>query len=119
MTGTQLQPRVLDPNKVKERLRLKQQEQKYHFDQHTKQLPVFEKREHVRVRMGNRWESGVEVDHTETPRSFKVQTDKGGEYCRNRKILMKLPVCGPASTDDSHFHEPPPGSVNGSLPCRE
>ena len=56
--------------------------------------------------MGNRWEPGVVVDHTT-------------EYCRNRKMLMKLPVCGAVSTDDSHFHEPPSGSVNGSPSCRE
>ena len=117
-TEAQLQPRVLDPNKVKEKLRLKQEKQ--YFDQHTRQLPALEKGEQIRVRMGNRWEPGVVVDHTETPRSYKVQTDNGEEYRRNRKMLMKLPVRGPASsTDDSHFHEPPSGSVNGNSPCRE
>ena len=69
--------------------------------------------------MGNRWEPGVVVDLAETPRSYKVQTDNGGEYRRNRKMLMKLPVCGAASTDDSHFHEPLSGSVHGSSPCGE
>ena len=69
--------------------------------------------------MGKRWEPGVVVAHAETARSYKVQTDNCAEYCRNRKMLMKLPVCGPASTDGSHFHEPTSGSVNGSSPCRE
>ena len=40
MTEAQLQPTVLDPNKVKQKLRLNQEKQKYYFDQHTKQLPV-------------------------------------------------------------------------------
>ena len=69
--------------------------------------------------MGKRSEPGVVVDHAQTPWSYKVQTDNGGVYRRNRKGLMKLPVCGPTSTDDSHFHEPPSGGVNGSSPCKE
>ena len=36
-----------------------------------------------------------------------------------RKTLMKLPVCGPKSTDDSYFYELPSGSVNGSSSCKE
>jgi len=35
--------------------------------------------------MGKRWEPGVVVDNAETPRSYKVQTDNGGEYRSNRK----------------------------------
>ena len=89
-TEAQLQPRVLDPNKVKEKLRLKQEKQKYYFNQHTRQLPALEKGKQIRVRMGNRWEPRVVVDHAEKPRSYKVQTDNGGEYRRNRKMLMKL-----------------------------
>ena len=89
-TEAQLQPRVLDPNKGKEKLRLKQEKQKYYFNQHTRQLPALEKGKQIRVRMGNRWEPRVVVDHAETPRSYKVQTDNGGEYRRNRKMLMKL-----------------------------
>ena len=57
--------------------------------------------------MGKRWGPGMVVDHAETPRSYKVQTDNGGVYRRNINMLMKLPVCGSASSDDSHFHEPP------------
>ena len=109
-TEAQLQPRVLDPNRVKEGIRLKQEKQKYYFDQHTKQLPRLEKGEQIRVGMEKRWEPGVVVHHAETPtRSYRVQRDNGGENHRNRKVLMKLPFCGLAST----------GSVNGRSPCKE
>ena len=30
-----------------------------------------------------------------------------------------MPICSPTSTDDSHFHEPPSGSVNGSSSSNE
>ena len=69
--------------------------------------------------MGSRWEPGVVVDHAETTRSYSVQTDNGEEYRRNRKMLMKLPVYGPPSTDDEHFHEPPSRSATRSSPCTE
>ena len=48
-----------------------------------------------------------------------ADNDNGGEYRRNRKMLMKLLVYGPASTDDEHFHEPPSRSVTRSSPCTE
>lgn len=58
-TEVQQKPRVLDRNKVKEKSRLKQEKQKYHFDQHTKRLPVLEKGEHIITRMVNLWEPGL------------------------------------------------------------
>ena len=54
-------------------------------------MPVLEKGDQSRVSRGNRLEPGVVVDHAETPRSYKIQTDNGGEYHRNRKMLMKIP----------------------------
>ena len=52
-TEAQLQLRVQDPNKVKEKLRLKQEKQRYYFDQHTKQLTVWKKGDES----GHAWES--------------------------------------------------------------
>ena len=37
-TNAQLQPNVLDPHKVMEKLRLKQEQQKHYLDQHAKHL---------------------------------------------------------------------------------
>ena len=42
-SNAQLQPKVLDPHKVKEKLRLKQEKQKRYFDQHAKHLSTLEK----------------------------------------------------------------------------
>ena len=64
-SDVQLQLGVLDANNVKEKLRLKQEKQKYYFDQQTRQPPFSEKGEQIRVRMGKRWEPGVVVDHAE------------------------------------------------------
>ena len=62
--------------------------------------------------MGNHWEPGVVVDHAETPRS-------GGEYRRNKKLLMKLPDNSPLSTDNSPLQDPPSARVNGNSPGKE
>ena len=69
--------------------------------------------------MGNHWEPGVVVDHAETPRSYKIQTDNGGEYRRNRKMLMKLPDNSPLSTDNWTLQYPPSARVNGNSPGKE
>ena len=101
---------------------LKQEKQKYYFDQHTKHLPVLEKGDRMRVHvcMGNLWEAGVVVDHEETSRLYTIQTVNDGEYCRNRKMLMKLPDDGlRLSTDNSPVHCPPSERVNGSSPYKE
>ena len=79
-TEAKLQPKVLDLHIVKEKLRLKQQNQKHYFDQHTGPLPGLDKGDQNRVSMGRSWEPGVVImDHTETARSYNVQTKSGGE----------------------------------------
>ena len=55
-TEAKLQPNVLDPHKIREKLKLKQQKEKYYFDPHTRHLPAFMKRDQVKVRMVNQWE---------------------------------------------------------------
>ena len=58
--------------------------------------------------MGNRhWKPGVVTEHAETPRSYRVRTDEGREYRRNRRVLMKSPESGPPATDISPHHESP------------
>ena len=69
--------------------------------------------------MGNHWEPGVVVDHAETPRTYKIQTDNGGEYRRNRKLLMKLSDNSPLLTNNSPLQDPPSARVNGNSPGKE
>ena len=79
-TEAKLQPKVLDLHKVKEKLRLKQQNKKHYFDQDTRSLPGLDKGDQNRVSMGRSWEPGVVVmDLAETARSYKVQTKSGGQ----------------------------------------
>ena len=46
---TLLKPKALDPHKVQEKLKLKQEKQKHYFDRQAKPLPVLEKGDPIRV----------------------------------------------------------------------
>ena len=101
-TNAQLQPKVLDPRRVKAKLRLKQEKQK-----HAKHLPTLEKGDRIRIHMGSHWKPGVVTEHAcaETPRSCRIRTDEGRENRRNRRALMKSPESGSSATDISPQHE--------------
>ena len=111
-TDAHLQPKVLEPNKVKEKLSLKQGKQKHYFDQHAKHLPTLEKGDRIRVQMGSHWKPGVVTEQAGTPRSYRIQTDEGREHRRNRRVLMKSPESSPLATDISPHHESPVWRAN-------
>ena len=111
-TNAQLQPKVLNPHKVMEKLRLKQEKQKHYFDQHAKHLPTLEKGDRIRVQMGSHWKPGVVTEHAETPRSYRIRTDEGREYRRNRRALIKSPESGLSATDISPHHKSPTVRAN-------
>ncbi|CAH3120381.1 unnamed protein product [Porites lobata] len=48
--------------------------------------------------MGSHWKPGVVTEHAETPRSYRIRTDEGREYRRNRRALIKSPETNEHST---------------------
>ena len=92
--------------------RLKQEKQKHYFDQHAKHLPTLEKGDRIRVQMGSHWKPGVVTEHAETPRSYRIRTDEGREYRRNRRALIKSPESGLSTTDISPHHKSPTVRAN-------
>ena len=75
-TEAQVQPKVLDPHKVEEKQRLKEEKQKYYFDQDARHFPKLEKVDRIRVQMGSHWKPGVITEHVGTPRYFRIRTDE-------------------------------------------
>ena len=118
-TNAQLQPKVLDPHKVMEKLRLKQEKQKHYFDQHAKHLPTLEKGDRIRVQMGSHWKPGVVTEHAETPRSYRIRTDEGREYRRNRRVFIKSRESGSSATDISPHLESPTVRANEHSTSKE
>ena len=54
-TIKQLQPRIIDRDKVKMMRHFKQQRQKAYYDQHSKPVPEIRKGDRIRVRMKGLW----------------------------------------------------------------
>ena len=45
------------------------------------------------------WKPGFVTPEEETPRSYRVKTDDGGEYRRNRRMLLKSAEPDPVALD--------------------
>ena len=69
--------------------------------------------------MGSHWKPGVVTEHAGTPRSYKIRTDEGREYRRNRRMLMKSPESGSSATDVSPHHESPMVRANEHSPSKD
>ena len=89
-TQEQLTPCVIDPDKVVEVMKGKQEMSKENYDRGTRQLSVLKANDAVRIQMQGRWVPGVVVRQAETPRSYIVKGPSGHEYRRNRKHLRKV-----------------------------
>ena len=84
---------------MKRKLNLKQQKQKYYHDRQTKFLPKTHEGDRIRVRKKGLWKPGVVICEEETSRSYRVKTDDGGEYRRNRRMLLKSVEPDPVAED--------------------
>lgn len=40
--------------------------------------------------MGSYWKLGVVIEYVEILRFYRIWIDEGREYCRNRRVLIKL-----------------------------
>ena len=97
-----------------EKLELKQRKQKHYFEGQTKALLVLETGDRIRVRMRNSWKLGKNVQHAETPRSYKIQTDEGRKYAWNQRMLIKSPEDKLSSLHSSFASDSPTTSTGHS-----
>jgi len=75
---------------VKEKLTERAQLQKKYFDRHaSKELPVLQKGDDVKMKHGKEWISAKVTDKHHSPRSYVVQTHDGRKYRRNRRQLNR------------------------------
>ena len=104
ITQTLLIPKVIGRKRVHEKLSKKQRKQKYFYDKRSRDLSQLNPGDTIRVQRENKWEPGVVTDHTNTPRSYHVRTERG-EYRRNRKHLMKIneiPIRSDGNLEDDY-----------------
>ena len=93
-TGLPISPKLLKP-KVQSDVKAKKQDkqacQKRHYDKNAKELPKLKTGDTIRIkqsanRTNKRWEKGQVQDQVNI-RSYKVRTEDGREYRRNRRHL--------------------------------
>ena len=94
-----LKPQLYDPEDVLPKLKERQRKQKLQHDRKAKELPPLKGGEVVRVREGNKWKPARVTQVLPSPRSYKVETERG-EYRRNRRHLLR--------TEESQIPEIPP-----------
>ena len=88
-TVSQLKPQVVDPRRVEEKLKQKQERQKKYYDVGSRALPALQQGERVRVQVGDRWKEAMVNTHVITPRSFNLKISNGREVRRNRVHIRK------------------------------
>ena len=88
VTEDLLKPQLYDPEDVLPQLKERQRKQKLQHDRKAKELPPLRDGEVVRDREGNKWKPARVTQVLPSPRSYKVETERG-EYRRNRRHLLR------------------------------
>ena len=83
-----MKPQLYDPEDVLPKLKERQRKQKLQHDRKAKELPPLRDGEVVRVREGNKWKPARVTHVLPSPRSYKVETERG-EHQRNRRHLLR------------------------------
>ena len=78
-TQEQLTPHVIDPDKVVEVMKKKQEMSKEHYDHGIRQLSVLKPGDAVRIQMQGRWIPGVVIRQAEAPHLYVVRGPRGHE----------------------------------------
>ena len=86
-------PKVVE--NVKLTLQRRKEVQKKYYDRGAKIRKGFRAGETIRMRKDGKWKKGIITGEHDTPRSYHVKTEDGGEYRRNSRFLR-------------HTREPPP-----------
>ena len=102
------------PQGVKQSKQKNQETQKHYYDKHAKELPPLNIGDTVRLEHGQTWIK-ARVTADAGIRSYKVVTEDGREYRRNRKHLKKTPETFADNVADdiplSDAEENPPNAI--------
>ena len=83
-----LKPSHVTNTDVKDKLKFRQERQKFYHDRGAVELPPIEVDDQVRIRRGAKWQPAVVIGE-HNPNSFTVETPDSGQYRRNRQHLLK------------------------------
>lgn len=85
-----LQPKVVDPELVRNRLLEARMNQKYYYDRTARKLPEITAGDAVRIRTQAGWQPATFINKHQMPNSHMVRAgDRAREFRRNRRDLLK------------------------------
>ncbi len=99
-TAKLLAPKTIQPSVVKANLLAQKETQKLYFDQHTKVLPVLDKRTKIMFQCGKIWKPASARNISSHPRSYILVTADGQTYQRNRRHIRPLHYVSEQTNED-------------------
>ena len=122
VVADRLKPQTVDSKTAKSKMNQSKVKQKTHFDKTAKQLPPISLNDSVRIQMGKIWKPAIVVK-VHNDRSFSVQTEDGGVYRRNRRLLHKskesFPQISPFDPNVVQFGESPAAELHKPVSLQE
>ncbi|XP_060557421.1 uncharacterized protein K02A2.6-like [Ruditapes philippinarum] len=97
-TNEQLKPSFINQKSVRKSLQENKVTQKNYYDKSSRSLPPLNKDDSCRVQFGKTWKPAI-VLKKEGERSYKVQTEDGAIYRRNRRFINKTREKFPINTE--------------------
>jgi len=82
-----MKPKLMVPEKVQKVLRDNRATQERYYNRGARPRPQVQVHDNVRMRQGTSWVPATVTAVADTPRSYHVRTDNGGEYRRNRRDI--------------------------------
>ena len=88
-TKSLLQPKVIDNDLARSKIKSQKVLQKLYYDKGSKELPKISRGEKVRMLQRKTWNPAIIKEKSNTPRSFILQCSDGSTHRRNRKHILK------------------------------
>ena len=107
-TEKKLLAKVINPTHVTSRRHQLQQTQKKHYDKSARHLQPLKPGDSINVQLfpKDNWKPAKVINHRDTPRSYTVETEDGGTYCRNRRFLRPRATTPTTPPDTVETAEP-------------
>ena len=84
-----LQQNLPNMPQIVKRRQVMQARQKEYYDRSARPLNPLQVEDQVHLQMNNKWQEGKIIGKADSPRSYIVETQDGGTYRRNRRLIRK------------------------------
>ena len=113
-----LHAKTINPAQVTSRRHQLQKTQKKYYDQSARHLQPLKPGVNINVQLSPKdtWRPARVIACRDTPRSYMVETEDGGTYCRNRRFLKPRTTTTAAPPDALRAPEPEQQNIPAAVP---